>query len=429
MAEPILITRIKDADGIEHQIDYNSLANLPEGLATETYVDNKVEELIGYDSSTLIQLATDIENKVDKVDGMGLSSNDFTDEEKTKLNNISDGAEVNVNADWNATSGDAQILNKPTNVSEFTNDAEYTSVQLIKWGIDDTSSSVGETTEDGEHVAYIAVKTPSLSDSQKSELVSLMDDYLNSGLFIYDGSNRRESYAYPNYLESLDSTNINGCKYKDEDGNDYYIINCGTFAQMIWMGRAISDFTETPSTAINTAFDWGYYFDFLAAKRAYGVTMNSGAYYGANTYTSDLGNTLFKTFDGAATMASELYAKGCEIPYSDVEVGDLVFYRSPSTIDGSTDTLEQTVFRYITHVGIVYSVDPTYGPTIIESSNVWAAAIGKCGLGNDVSKFGSVRGADQEQRVCMAARHPAAFGFVGNVPSAFEVYRGTETIS
>lgn len=34
-------------------------------------------------------------------------------------------AEANVQSDWNATSGDAQILNKPTNVSDFTNDAGY----------------------------------------------------------------------------------------------------------------------------------------------------------------------------------------------------------------------------------------------------------------------------------------------------------------
>lgn len=34
--------------------------------------------------------------------------------EKTKLAAIAAGAEVNVNADWNATTGDAQILNKPT---------------------------------------------------------------------------------------------------------------------------------------------------------------------------------------------------------------------------------------------------------------------------------------------------------------------------
>lgn len=38
----------------------------------------------------------------------------FTTADETKLDGIEAGAEVNVNADWNAVSGDAQILNKPT---------------------------------------------------------------------------------------------------------------------------------------------------------------------------------------------------------------------------------------------------------------------------------------------------------------------------
>ena len=42
------------------------------------------------------------------------TDNNFTTAEQTKLAGIEAGAEVNVNADWNATSGDAQILNKPT---------------------------------------------------------------------------------------------------------------------------------------------------------------------------------------------------------------------------------------------------------------------------------------------------------------------------
>lgn len=66
------------------------------GLATTTYVDAQ-DNL-----------------KVDKVIGYGLSKNDLTDILKTKLDGIEAGAEVNVNADWNAVSGDAQILNKPT---------------------------------------------------------------------------------------------------------------------------------------------------------------------------------------------------------------------------------------------------------------------------------------------------------------------------
>lgn len=51
---------------------------------------------------------------------MGEDDNYMTDDEKTKLTGIAAGAEVNVNADWNAVSGDAQILNKPTIPSAVT---------------------------------------------------------------------------------------------------------------------------------------------------------------------------------------------------------------------------------------------------------------------------------------------------------------------
>lgn len=57
-----------------------------------------------------------LSNKVDKVTGKGLSTNDYTTEEKTKLSQIAAKAQVNVQADWNVTdtSSDAFIKNKPT---------------------------------------------------------------------------------------------------------------------------------------------------------------------------------------------------------------------------------------------------------------------------------------------------------------------------
>lgn len=73
------------------------------GLATTTYVDSQ-DAL-----------------KVDKIAGKGLSTNDYTTAEQTKLAGIQAGAEVNINADWNATSGDAQILNKPIIPAEQVN--------------------------------------------------------------------------------------------------------------------------------------------------------------------------------------------------------------------------------------------------------------------------------------------------------------------
>jgi len=52
----------------------------------------------------------------------------ITSEERTKLSGIATGAEVNVQSDWNASSGDALILNKPTiptNNNQLTNGAGY----------------------------------------------------------------------------------------------------------------------------------------------------------------------------------------------------------------------------------------------------------------------------------------------------------------
>lgn len=55
-----------------------------------------------------------INNKVDKVEGKGLSANDFTDADKAKLDGIQAGAEANVQADWsqNTPSADDYVRNR-----------------------------------------------------------------------------------------------------------------------------------------------------------------------------------------------------------------------------------------------------------------------------------------------------------------------------
>lgn len=69
-------------------------------------------------------LATAIASKVDKVDGKGLSTNDFTNDLKSKLDGIAAGAEVNVQSDWNQTNTNADdyIKHKPQNLVQ---DANY----------------------------------------------------------------------------------------------------------------------------------------------------------------------------------------------------------------------------------------------------------------------------------------------------------------
>lgn len=69
-----------------------------------------------------------LEIKVDKVEGKGLSTNDYTDDEKTKLANIAEGAEVNIQADWNQTdtTQNDYIKNKPTHVTGGAYEWNYT---------------------------------------------------------------------------------------------------------------------------------------------------------------------------------------------------------------------------------------------------------------------------------------------------------------
>ena len=59
--------------------------------------------------------------------------------------NVDNGAEVNVQSDWDATSGDAFIQNKPTRLSDFTNDltlAPSNAEQNVQanWNENNTSS-------------------------------------------------------------------------------------------------------------------------------------------------------------------------------------------------------------------------------------------------------------------------------------------------
>ena len=76
------------------------------------------------------------EEKVDKEEGKSLSENDFTSELKEKLDGIDYGAQVNIQSDWEAESGDAFIKNKPANLvqdeSYVHTDNNYTSDEKAK---------------------------------------------------------------------------------------------------------------------------------------------------------------------------------------------------------------------------------------------------------------------------------------------------------
>jgi hypothetical protein len=86
--------------------------NLPTNLVTTSILANHEADTTsvhGIANTANLVLTNDSRLNTATTSANGLMS--LTD--KSKLNGVASGAEVNVNADWNATSGDAQILNKP----------------------------------------------------------------------------------------------------------------------------------------------------------------------------------------------------------------------------------------------------------------------------------------------------------------------------
>lgn len=122
--------------------------------------------------------------------------------DKTKLNGIAAGAEVNVNADWNATEGDALILNKPTLATVA------------------TSGSYNDLTEKPTiptvdvNKEYVDTQLATKSD---------LPDYTVFDIFMEVTSSDNPSISQENYnklLEKLPSNAVNTLPVRD---NDAYI--------------------------------------------------------------------------------------------------------------------------------------------------------------------------------------------------------------
>jgi len=83
------------------------------------FIEANKETLDSLAISNIAGLTAALNAKEDSVEGKGLSANDFTDILLTKLNSIASGAQVNVQSNWSAISGDAFIQNKPTDLTNL----------------------------------------------------------------------------------------------------------------------------------------------------------------------------------------------------------------------------------------------------------------------------------------------------------------------
>lgn len=102
--------------------------------------------------------------------------------DKIKLNGIAAGAEVNVNADWNATEGDALILNKPTlttvatsgSYNDLTNKPTIPTVDVNKKYVDDKLATKADLADYTVFDIFMKVAngdTPSISQEDYNTLL------------------------------------------------------------------------------------------------------------------------------------------------------------------------------------------------------------------------------------------------------------------
>lgn len=234
----------KDGSQYARQNGVWSVVNIPEVDFTEVYnaIDTKVDKVEGKSLSTndyvtadktkvtnineVIEAATknitatDISITLDKrnlvtnaVENIELNLPASTTalaglmlpSDKTKLNGIAAGAEVNVNADWNATEGDALILNKPTlstvatsgSYNDLTGKPTIPTVDVNKKYVDDQLATKADLADYTVFDIFMKVAngdTPSISQEDYNTLLEKLPNGFVNTLPIRDN---------PAYISSL----------------------------------------------------------------------------------------------------------------------------------------------------------------------------------------------------------------------------------
>lgn len=131
--------------------------NNPHSVTKEQVGLSNVDNTSDLDKPVSTAQQTSLNNKVDKIEGKGLSTNDFTNNDKNKLDGIAAGAEVNVQSDWTqeVNTADDYIKNKPTIptvptistsiATDETSDAKTASPKAVKTYVDNAiSTAIGD---------------------------------------------------------------------------------------------------------------------------------------------------------------------------------------------------------------------------------------------------------------------------------------------
>jgi len=105
---------------VDDVLEYADVASFPEtGEAGKIYIALDTNKTYRWATSTYIIISDVLSGaEVKSLYEGNANTNAFTDAEKSKLAGVEAGAKANVKSDWDASSGDAEILNKPVVLSK-----------------------------------------------------------------------------------------------------------------------------------------------------------------------------------------------------------------------------------------------------------------------------------------------------------------------
>ena len=164
----------------------------------------------------------DVSNKVDKVSGKGLSTNDYTTTEKNKLAGIAAGAEINVQSDWNVTdsSSDAYIKNKPSIPSAVTEST------VSGWGFTKNTGTYSKPSGGIPKTDLASAVQTSLGKADTA-LQSYTEQYKGTVTGVkVNGSTKSPSSGTVDIGNVVTSVKVNGSTYSPSSG----VVDLGTIS-------------------------------------------------------------------------------------------------------------------------------------------------------------------------------------------------------
>ena len=357
-------------------------------LATEEYVNSAVitvDSALSDTSTNPVQnkvINTALSNKVDKVDGKGLSTNDYTTEEKSKLEGIAPGAEINVNADWNATEGDAQILNKPSipsKTSDLTNDSGFITSSDIPEGAaaSNTVPKMDGTAAVGSELAFARGDHVHPSDTTKADKTELAN-YIplsykgaNNGVAELDSTGKVPSSQLPSYVDDvIEGYYYNSKFYKESthtteitgEAGKIYVDISGSNKTYRW-GGSESGFVEiSESLALGETESTAFRGDYGKAAYTHAVT-NKGLAFTSGLYKITTNSEGHVT---AATAVTKSDITGLGIPGEDTNTATA----ADDILDGSNTGTEVKYSPYTSQQSKLSFDTSTTDPTRTDRLNL-----------------------------------------------------------